>query len=339
MTSIYFTEQKETLRSIASAHYGDDSVLLRRLGSSVENINQCPLDTTIAPNEMVILPDRNIGLCTALDCDALGFKQQLPSHQKTMLKNLLHSQSGVQILNLSEQFDSMKPFDDEFKALAGGALSVASNQGAKLTTAINQYENALLEYRNAPKHRKFDAKNKVRSAFKRLNQDFSEDIKQLNSRHPKPTTNPLTNKGHTMYKARYGRKPVIDLHTHQQLNRLSKFTKAAKFVGYGAIFVDAALAHRKVQVAETSGGNASKAAYEEYGALATGLTISMVTPIIISLLFPGVGLLILAGAAGLSAIAGAELGRYLGRRLYQHAERLEIKYKSRTLSEASLSVM
>ena len=91
--------------------------------------------------------------------------------------------------------------------------------------------------------------------------------------------------------------------------------------------------------ARDAGGNAEKVAYEEYGALIGGIAIAGAA----TALFLGSGLIILTVAGGIGALLGAEAGRELGRRLYDHISTYEAampsERKKQILSDVALSVL
>ncbi len=91
---------------------------------------------------------------------------------------------------------------------------------------------------------------------------------------------------------------------------------------YGSIIIDAGLAGQKVQTARDAGGNAEKVAYEEYGALIISIAGAGVVTLAVGT-FLGPGLILLTLAGGVSALAGAEGGRELGKWMYEQISAYE----------------
>ncbi len=134
------------------------------------------------------------------------------------------------------------------------------------------------------------------------------------------------------------RKHSIDLVNTADAQRLKRFLKIARVSALGAIVIDTALAGQKVQNARDAGENAEKVAYEEYGALIGGIAAAGFFTV-----FFGPGLIILTVVGGMSALAGAKLGRDFGKSLYEQISAYESamppERKTQLLSESALSAL
>jgi len=98
------------------------------------------------------------------------------------------------------------------------------------------------------------------------------------------------------------------------------------------------LTGQKVQQTREAGGDAEKVAYEEYGALIGGIVVAGA---ITAVFAPG--LIILTVVGGVSALGGAEFGRWVGELLYERISAYETampsERKKQLLSDAALSVL
>jgi len=134
------------------------------------------------------------------------------------------------------------------------------------------------------------------------------------------------------------RKHSIDLANTADAQRLKRFLKIARVSALGAIVIDTALAGQKVRDARDAGENAEKVAYEEYAALIVGIAAAGVFTA-----FFGPGLIILTVVGGISALAGAKLGREIGKSLYEQISAYEAamppERKKQLLSESALSAL
>ena len=159
--------------------------------------------------------------------------------------------------------------------------------------------------------------------------------------HNSPERRALRNRRRATRHLRHERNS-LHLNNIADIRRLQKFLKAAKFAGWGAIIIDAGLAAQKVNAAGQTGGNAGRIAYEEYAALVGGIAAGAAVSVGV-LTFFGPGLLVLTIAGGISALAGAEVGRILGRLIHDqiasYESALPAKRKKQILSEAALSAL
>jgi len=134
------------------------------------------------------------------------------------------------------------------------------------------------------------------------------------------------------------RKHSIDLVNTADAQRLKRFLKIARVSALGAIVIDTALAGQKVQNARDAGENAEKVAYEEYGALIVSIAAAGFFTV-----FFGPGLIVLTVVGGISALAGAEGGRELGKFFYEQISDYESampsERKKQLLSESALSAL
>ncbi|MCF6324749.1 MAG: hypothetical protein L3J89_10600 [Gammaproteobacteria bacterium] len=119
---------------------------------------------------------------------------------------------------------------------------------------------------------------------------------------------------------------------------MKRFLKIARVSAVGAIVIDATFAGQKVKNARAAGENAEKVAYEEYGALIGGIALAGALTI-----FFGPGLIVLTVVGGVSALAGAKGGRWVGELLYEQISAYEVampsQRKKQLLSEAALSAL
>ncbi|MCF6363135.1 MAG: hypothetical protein L3J88_07285 [Gammaproteobacteria bacterium] len=118
------------------------------------------------------------------------------------------------------------------------------------------------------------------------------------------------------------RQHTIDLTGSRDVWRLKSLLKIARVSAYGTIIIDAGLAGQKVQDARDEGGNAEKVAYEEYGALILGIVGAGFATFAVGV-FLGSGLIILTVVGGVSALAGAEFGRWIGESFYEQISAYE----------------
>jgi len=253
--------------------------------------------------------------------------------ESQVLSKLLQQYNGDEILAISNIVDTLPQNEDTLKAFAGGLLGASRARGKGYIQALQVYNDSLVEWKNAAKQQRNKIKiDKVQPAHEKLSKVYKSEIRSMSH-----STAALRSPKRGMRVLR-SRQRSIDLTNIEDAQRLKRFLKIARVSVFGAIVIDTALAGHKVKNARDAGENAEKVAYEEYGALIGGIAIAGFVTI-----FFGPGLIILTVVGGVSALAGAKLGRGIGRRLYEQISAYEAaippERKKQLLSDATLSVL
>ncbi len=262
-----------------------------------------------------------------------GTRPWFSPQETDTLSKLLQQYSGDEVLAMSHIVDSLPQDEDTLKAFAGGLLGASRARGKSYLEALQVYNDSLVQWKNAPKKQRNKIKTgKVQPAHEKLSTAYKSELRSMAHssaalRSPKRGMRGLRSRKHS-----------IDLVNTADAQRLKRFLKIARVSALGAIVTDTALAGQKVQNARDAGENAEKVAYEEYGALIVSIAAAGFFTV-----FFGPGLIVLTVVGGISALAGAEGGRELGKFLYEQISDYESampsERKKQLLSESALSAL
>jgi len=135
-------------------------------------------------------------------------------------------------------------FRDYNMALTGAATTVYANRMNNFGTAVQRYQDALLEYRDASRYGKGDkklAQLKVTRYFDAMQKGFQTELAAINARasNRKRSRMPVHNVVRGMHLARDSRKIVkLDIMSQVQAESLVNYTKYAKVLGNGLVALD-----------------------------------------------------------------------------------------------------
>ena len=286
------------------------------------------------PNESLVIPDNLTQRLLIPTATNFTPTLRLTPSETESLSALLAKYSGAEILSMAEIADTLPASEDTLKAFAGGLLGASRSRGKGYLQALQAYNDSLVQWKNTPKAKRNQVKTKkVEPAHDRLSKAYKSELHSMTPHGLHPLKGPK--QGMRLLR---GRERSIDLSNTRDALRLKNFLKIARVSAYGAIIIDAGLVGQKVQQAREAGGDAEKVAYEEYGALIGGIVVAGAITA-----FFGPGLIILTVVGGVSALAGAGLGREFGKRLYDQISAYEaampIEQKKQLLSDAAMSAL
>ncbi len=334
MPTLHAINQFEKLPDFVARHCPDTTTMQQKsMCEILAKYNGHYTHRPLFANECLAIPDDLEQQLRRTISGINGTRPWFTPQETSVLSQLLQRYSGDEILAMSNVVDSLPQNEDTLKAFAGGLLGASQARGKGYLGALQVYNDSLVQWKNTPKKRRNDIKvKKVQPAHENLSKVYKSEIKSMAH-----STAALKSPKRGMRGLR-SRKHSIDLTNTADAQRLKRFLRVARVSALGAIVIDTALAGQKVRNARDVGENAEKVAYEEYGALIGGIVFAGAITA-----FFGPGLIILTVAGGISALAGAKGGRWIGEILYKQVSTYEaaipLERKKQLLSEAALSAL
>ena len=155
------------------------------------------------------------------------------------LTNLSLSLGGDNVLAMAEITSNLQQYNI---GLMGASTSMYANRIGGFAGAVQKYQHALMQYRDAARSNsslKAVAKQKVIKAFQEMQQKFHYELKVVNSAIKSKKGTPLSSSTRGINIARSSRTAVkLDVSNTIQANNLVKLSKQAKFLGGGLVAID-----------------------------------------------------------------------------------------------------
>lgn len=143
--------------------------------------------------------------------------------------------------------------------LVGASTSVYARRLSGFAGAIIEYQDALLDYREAIKANsssKAAAKQKAFRAFEKLQIQFQHELKAVNAGIKSNRGTPLTSATRATNIARSSRNTVkLNVTSQAQAHNLVKFTKHANYLGNGLALIDFTSRAASIRNEYKAGGN------------------------------------------------------------------------------------
>lgn len=330
MPTLYITGPNDSLDQISNYYNIDNSKI-----SLMAQTNCCSASNQLPINDLLILPGAEEDLHTPAYKSLIELRNQLSPADRQTLAQVITNQGSESFNTVSEWWASQAPYDDESKALFGSLLSAAHYRNQQMDKSLEHYNKALLEFRNANSLQRQLAKNEVAKAFKALNLQFQKDLKQFNPKQRKLNRNPLHNMQRGMNIAQSGRR-AIDLNTMTEVQHLKRVIKNTNFSMRGLMLLDLGMAGYKVHETHTIGGNATRKAFEELGAILMGVAAGYGA----IMLIPGVGIILGTTVFALTTLASSSAGKAIGGKIYDLVQYKTNNIRSTPhLSQSTLSIL
>ena len=155
------------------------------------------------------------------------------------LTNLALSFGGDNLIAISSVTSKLQEYN---VGLMGASTSVYANRMGGFVEAVQNYQSALMDYRQAVTEKspsKIVAKQKVKVAFDKMQNGFKQEVKIVTNQVKSSRGTPMTNFKRGTNIARSSRSIAkLDLVNPVQADNIVKFTKQAKFLGNGLAVID-----------------------------------------------------------------------------------------------------
>lgn len=178
----------------------------------------------------------------------------------------------------------------------GASTSVYANRMGGFAGSVKDYQAALMEYRQAVKTaspQKAAAKQKAHTAFQKMQSQFRNELKLVNSQVKARRGTPLTSVERATNIARSSRTATkLNVTSQVQANNLVKFSQHAKFLGNGLAVIDFGGRIGSVHNSFQAGGNWERDMFIESSSFAASAVAGSIA------VKAGLGLLIVATPAG-----------------------------------------
>ncbi len=334
MPTLYITDKFQILPDFVAQHCHElPATQKAAMCKMLAKYNGHYPNRPLLPNECLAIPDDLEQQLKRRTPKVNGIGPRFTPPETQVLSTLLKQYNGDEILALSSIVDMLPQNEDTLKAFAGGLLGASIARGKGYIKAQQVYSDNLVEWQNATKKQRNKIKiDKVLPAHNILDTVYHSELKSISH------NNAALRSAKQGMRILRSRKRRIDLTNSEETRRLKRFLKLARVTALGAIVIDTGLVTQKVKNARDAGENAEKVAYEEYAALIGGIVFAVgITA------FFGPGLIILTVVGGVSALVGAEGGRWVGKLVYEQISAYEAamppERKKQLLSDAALSVL
>jgi len=216
---------------------------------------------------------------------------------------------GDDTLALSEFSQNFRDYN---MALTGAATTVYANRMNNFGTAVQRYQDALLEYRDASRYGKGDkklAQLKVTRYFDAMQKGFQTELAAINTRasQRKRSRMPAHNVARGINLARDSRKTVkLDIMSQVQAENLVNYTKYAKFLGNGLVVIDVGSRIASIHNEYQADGDWERELFIESssfaaGAVAGGIAVRVGLTLLIAATPMGwVGIIVVAAAGSMA---------------------------------------
>lgn len=304
----------------------NSQTLQRQCGINTDQLSalSCEAPTLAAANTPYLIGDDPSGIGRGV----LG--QLAPAHVARELTNLSLSYGSDNVVALAEINAKLKEYNI---GLMGASTSIYAHRIGGFAGSVKDYQSALMEYRQAVKAgspQKATAKQKAHTAFQKMQSQFRNELKLVNSQVKARRGTPLTSVERATNIARSSRNATkLNVTSQVQANNLVKFSQHAKFLGNGLAVIDFGGRIGNVHNSFQAGGNWERDMFIEstsfiasaaagVGAINAGgaaLTLLVVaTPVgWVGLIVGGVAV---AGAAAVASIGANEFAKNTSGNLY-----------------------
>lgn len=162
-----------------------------------------------------------------------------PSPVSRELTNLSFCYGEDNVLAMAEITASLREFNI---GLAGASTSIYANRVSGFIGAVQDYQAALLQYRQAMRTNtggKVLARQRVQTAFQKLQRNFRHELAAITLRNRSRKGSPFTNVTRASNMARSSRNVSrLNLVDQAQAHKVAKFAQHAKVLGNGLAVID-----------------------------------------------------------------------------------------------------
>lgn len=291
--------------------------LHNQCGINIDQISTlgCTKPASVAANTPYLVGEDNHGVGRKI------LSQLAPAQVAQGLTDLSLSYGGDNVVALSEISAKLYEYN---LGLIGASTTVYANRIGGFAGAVKEYQDALLEYRQAAKGNsaaKAVAKSRAHAAFQKMQFQFRHELNAVTVQVKSRRGTPLTNASRATNIASSSRNATkLYVANQVQANNLVKFTKYAKHLGNGLVLIDVASRYGEVQNSYQAGGNWERDLFIESSSFAasaiTGISVAKAGGVALGFLMVAtpvgwVGLVVGGVAvAGTAAVASIGMNSY-----------------------------